>query len=156
MSSVNLDSKKQAQKEYKRLYFQHRRNGTLDSFLTRGKNDGRSKDPKHKNAINLAYMRKNPEKRLFWSAKNRAKKRNLEFTIELNDIVIPEFCPVLGFPLEQGAENTWNSPSLDRIDPLKGYIKGNVRVISHRANNIKTNASVEELEKVLNYVKNPI
>lgn len=60
---------------------------------------------------------------------------------ELSDIQIPELCPVFKTPMV--------SPSLDRIDSSKGYVKGNVRVISKRANQLKSNATVEEMEMVL-------
>ena len=39
------------------------------------------------------------------------------------------------------------TPSLDRIDPTKGYIKGNVWVITKRANTMKNSATREELLK---------
>jgi hypothetical protein len=56
----------------------------------------------------------------------------------------------LGLKLEQGnGKSTASSPSLDRIDSSKGYVKGNVRVISHRANLLKNNATVEELKLLL-------
>lgn len=42
-----------------------------------------------------------------------------------------------------------NDPSVDRIIPELGYTKGNVRVISNRANLLKNNASIEEIELVL-------
>lgn len=48
---------------------------------------------------------------------------------------------------------TDNSPSIDRIDNLKGYTKENIKIISHRANAIKRDASVEEVEKILKYMK---
>ena len=79
------------------------------------------------------------------SAKSRATEKGREFNIELSDIVIPDFCPVLGVPMDR--------PSLDRIDSSKGYVKGNVRVISHRANMLKNNATIEELELVLKDLK---
>ena len=66
---------------------------------------------------------------------------------------IPEVCPVLGIPVNRGGVGKKggrpDSPSMDRIDPTKGYIKGNVRVISNRANTLKCNATVAELEAVL-------
>jgi hypothetical protein len=83
----------------------------------------------------------------------RANKRGLEFNIEPCDLIIPEICPVLGIKIERkinvGSGYWDNSPSVDRIDPNKGYIKGNVRVISHRANLLKSNASIDELRLVL-------
>lgn len=79
------------------------------------------------------------------AAKSRANKKGREFSIELSDVVIPALCPVLGIPMDR--------PSLDRIDGTKGYVKGNVRVISHRANMLKNNATIEELTLVLRDLK---
>jgi hypothetical protein len=86
------------------------------------------------------------ERKLFDAAKARAKLKGREFNLELSDIVIPEKCPVLGIAL---VYNSDYAPSIDRIDSAKGYIKGNVRVISKRANVLKNNATVEELKAVL-------
>lgn len=91
-------------------------------------------------------------------AKRRSKKRGWDFDLEESDVVIPEVCPVLGIPLFRGyAEGKRtpgpNSPSLDRVNPTLGYVKGNVRVISWKANRIKTDATAQELELVLAYVR---
>ena len=85
------------------------------------------------------------EKRMLESAAVRAAKKGREFNIELCDITIPNTCPVLGTPMV--------APSLDRIDSSKGYVKGNVRVISKRANMLKNNATIEEIELVLKDLK---
>lgn len=88
-------------------------------------------------------------------SKQSAKKRNLEFTITPNDIIIPNKCPILNKPFIL-LDNKYNY-SLDRIDNSKGYIPGNVRVISRLANTMKNNATNEELEafahNILNYIK---
>ena len=79
-------------------------------------------------------------------SKSRAKKKGFEHTITLEDIQIPDKCPLLGIPLFAGQGTVCpNSPTLDRIDSFKGYIKGNVWVISYKANTIKSNATPEEL-----------
>lgn len=88
------------------------------------------------------------------SARNRARELGLPFNLEVGDIVIPEFCPVLGIKLERGNNNS--RPELDRVVPSLGYVKGNVNVISGRANRIKWNASLEELEAVAKYVRSGI
>jgi len=93
------------------------------------------------------YFEKYPEKHLFSRAKLRAKKKGYEFSLEVSDIIIPEKCPILNVPLKLGTrENYEYTPSLDRIDNSKGYIKGNIQVISKKANSMKNSASVEELK----------
>ena len=80
-------------------------------------------------------------KKIFDRAKSRATRKGLEFTIELEDIVIPEICPVFKKKIQ--------IPSIDRINSDKGYIKGNIRIIENRANVLKNNASSDELILVL-------
>jgi hypothetical protein len=88
------------------------------------------------------------------SAKQRAKKRGLQFNLDLEDIKIPEFCPVLGIILRCGIGAPLDSsPTLDRINSTQGYVRGNIEVISNRANKIKQNATAEELRKVADYVE---
>ena len=96
------------------------------------------------------YAMNNPERGLLKTAKYRALRKKVEFNIDLSDIVIPEVCPILGIPLvvSDGTGKPggrMNSPSLDRIDNSKGYIKGNVQVISHMANSMKFTANKEQL-----------
>ncbi len=82
-------------------------------------------------------------------SKSRAKRKGFEHNIKLDDISIPDNCPLLGIPLIKGQDSVQeNSPTLDRIDSFKGYIKGNVWVISYKANTIKSNATPEELLRI--------
>lgn len=91
---------------------------------------------------------------LYNRAKSRAKQFKWKFNISLDDIIVPEKCPILGIPLTVSEKMSDGSPSLDRIDNSLGYVKGNVQVISVKANTIKSNATMEEIEKVYNYMKN--
>lgn len=91
-----------------------------------------------------------PEKKVWNRAKQRAKSRGIPFNIEMSDITIPEVCPVLGILLVVG--DTEAAPSIDRVIPALGYVKGNVNIISNRANRIKSDATKEELERVLDYI----
>lgn len=95
----------------------------------------------------------NPAKHLLRQCRAGAKKRKLEFKIDLEDIIIPDFCPVLGIPLSMDSKDNANHPSIDRIDNSRGYVKGNVRVISWRANDLKKNSQIWEMELVLKYLK---
>jgi len=95
------------------------------------------------------YIREHKEKYLWYAARSRAKEKNLPFDIDVSDIVIPDFCPALGIPIQRDAEITMDgSPTLDRIIPELGYTKGNIAVISHRANQIKSNATEKELRDI--------
>ena len=96
---------------------------------------------------------RDPLKQYYYGLKKSALSRNLEFNLTHDDIVIPEYCPVLGLKINRGDSLTEDSPSFDRIDNTKGYTKDNIQVISWRANRIKSDASLEELEKICNYVR---
>ena len=89
---------------------------------------------------------RNQEGMLLNYARARAKREGMEFTITKADIIIPAFCRYLNIPLIHGiGAYTDNSPTLDRMDTTKGYIIGNVEVISYKANRMKSNATQEEL-----------
>jgi len=104
--------------------------------------------------------KENPIKWMIYSSKSRAKEKGWEFNIDESDIIIPTHCPILGIELISGGmgAQTFNSPSLDRIDSSKGYIKGNIRVISLRANMMKNDANLQEIQEfcknILNYMNN--
>jgi hypothetical protein len=88
---------------------------------------------------------KNLIRYMLHAAKARAKQKGLLFTITEADIFIPHICPLLLIPLGASMETRApGSPSLDRKDSTKGYIPGNVWVISYRANRIKNDATLTE------------
>lgn len=88
------------------------------------------------------------------NVRGRAKKTGVEFSITSADIIIPEFCPVLGIPLvyNRGLAKE-NSASIDRIDNSKGYIPGNVIIVSVLANRIKNSATSDQILSVGNFYK---
>jgi len=101
------------------------------------------------------YYESNRAKWMFQGAKQRALDSNLEFNISIEDIFIPEECPVRKIPFSIGSsKRNDNTPTLDRIDNSKGYIKGNVRVISWRANCLKKDGTLEEFKQLVNYLEN--
>jgi len=96
---------------------------------------------------NKQWLADHYEWQLLKRAKDSSKQRGLDFDIDLSDIIIPLSCPYLGIKLttiSDGGRQESNA-SLDRIDNKLGYIKGNVQVISSKANFMKRNASIEEL-----------
>jgi hypothetical protein len=93
------------------------------------------------------FRQKDQKLALLGSCKATARKKNIDFNLTAEDIVIPEFCRYLGVRLTniQGIGHVDTNASVDRIDPKKGYIKGNVQIICFKANTMKRNASAEEL-----------
>jgi hypothetical protein len=84
----------------------------------------------------------------------KAHTYDCEFTVEFGDIEFPRYCPILGIELDYFAQGrNENSPSFDRINPNLGYIKGNVAVISWRANRIKNDGTAEEHEKIAQFIR---
>ena len=113
-------------------------------------------NPERFREANLRYRTNHPERYLVKHARCRAAKLGVEFNLTEADIKVPSVCPVFGTPLvwgvgRRGAQNH-NSPSLDRLDPSRGYVKGNVRVISNRANRLKNDATAAELRAIADYI----
>jgi len=94
-------------------------------------------------------------RKMVYDAKGRAKKKNLPFNISPDNITIPSHCPILHIPLifNTSGDNSPNSPSLDRIIPSKGYVEGNIIVISRRANELKRNATIKEMLLLADFYK---
>jgi hypothetical protein len=95
------------------------------------------------------------QKTKFRQIRRKCMYEGIPFDLELEDFEIPKRCPVLGIPLvvnRQRGRRPDGIPSVDRIDPTKGYVKGNVKIISERANRLKQDASLEELEALVRYV----
>jgi hypothetical protein len=88
---------------------------------------------------------------MFYDARKRAQRFGLPFGIEPEDVLVPDVCPVLGIPLDSTSRD--NTPSLDRIVPASGYVRGNIQVISFRANRIKSDATAPELQAILAYME---
>jgi hypothetical protein len=96
-----------------------------------------------------------PVRLIYKWAKARAKRRSLEFNIDVSDIVIPKYCPV--FPEIELSRNkgkvSYNSPTLDRVDNNKGYVKGNIKIISNKANMLKRNGTIYEFKRLIEYME---
>ena len=104
-----------------------------------------------------AWYGKDAARRMFNTAKERAKLKGVPFDLDIEDITVPEVCPALGIPLEPnvgGRGFKSGSPSLDKIRPELGYVRGNVRVISMLANRIKSDCTDPAVfRKVADYIE---
>lgn len=122
---------------------EHYREKDKKKYLIRAE---QQKSLQKKNRVN------DPQSYIFKQVKSRSKRLGLDFNLEKEDIVIPEVCPILLIPLVVGNSKICdNSPSLDRIDNTKGYVKGNVQVISFKANRCKSNLSLDEIRRMYEY-----
>lgn len=90
---------------------------------------------------------------MLWDTRKRAKAKGYEHDLDYEFLLslYCEVCPICQEPFlwERGhGKPQNNSPSLDRLDPRKGYTKDNVWLISYRMNRIKNDATPEELETI--------
>lgn len=87
--------------------------------------------------------------------KCRAREKGLEFNLTHESLTWPDYCPLLGIKLNYHSNiNGDDSPSVDRIDSTKGYTEDNCWVISRKANSMKSNATLEELETLVTNLRN--
>lgn len=110
--------------------------------------------PYRKRRVRTNYKAaRQPLYNLIAEAKRRAVSKNLPFGITQKDIFIPKNCPILGIPLQHGVGKLCeNSPTLDRIVPELGYIPSNVRVVSYKANTIKSFGTAQEHLAIAKYI----
>lgn len=131
--------------EYKRNYYKENRDK-----INLKKRDYNTKNKVKLNNNAKEKRKSDPEKYMLYRAKYRAKMLGIPFNISVNDIHIPNKCPVFGTDFKYGDIDY--SPSLDRIVPSLGYVKGNVIVISTKANRIKNDSNIEELKMIYEFL----
>lgn len=91
-----------------------------------------------------------PQKWWIYQLRSKSKKLGLDFDLTAEDIMIPTHCPVFGIELTWEGDRD-SMPSIDRIENNRGYVKGNIIVVSFRANRIKSDATTEELLKLARF-----
>jgi hypothetical protein len=107
---------------------------------------------------NKSVMRRRPHAQRLRHIRRRCKTKNLAYNLDENYLnsIQTKVCPVFNTVLNYSISTRMSDPNgaeLDRMIPSLGYIKGNVKFISLRANRIKYDASVEEIEQILKYMK---
>lgn len=117
----------------------------------------RAEDPAYveaRRAYGKAWRNDSLPSYLVSRAKARAREAGVPCTVTPDDVIVPETCPVLGLPLiRTPGKVTDATPSLDRVTPDLGYVPGNVRVISMKANRLKQDNTIDTLERILAYIK---
>lgn len=137
------------QREYRRNWQREFRKNNPDYYRQRYQKN-REKIIEQSRAYykkNLVGGFKEKLRSLLYNAKRRAEKKNIEYAIDETHFRKTSRCPLLGIKLSfnNGRSDKSSSPSIDRIDPAKGYVPGNVWIISTRANQIKNDATLDEL-----------
>lgn len=114
----------------------------------------KAKNPSYYLEYGRRYAVEKPHKAMLYEARQRAKDFDVPFQLVDEDIVIPEFCPILGIKLERGKTDSNRDccPSLDRVFPELGYIPSNIAVVSYRANRIKNNGTSAEHRKIADWM----
>lgn len=130
-----------AAKQYRKYYMENREKNHKACREYRARNRELILDQ------TAAYRAINYQKLFLSNIRHKAQKHDLDFDLDESDIIIPEVCPLLGIKIERNFKNNRDShPSVDRKDPSKGYVKGNIKIISYRANRIKNNATPDEIK----------
>ena len=125
---LTIEQKRERWRQYSKARYQRKREEVL------------KKQRRYRKSLN------NPAMVLLQGARKRAKARGVPCTVTVEDIVIPERCPILNIKLVSGRRKKKDgSYSLDRIVPELGYVKGNIMVMSNLANTMKNSANREML-----------
>ena len=127
-------------------------------FYERNKDKVLNRTRERKDSIN-AYQRSVRRDPATWGKtvlkviRHKCLRRGIEFDLTWQDVAVPSVCPVTLRPFAFG-DHSLEGPSIDRMDPTKGYVRGNVRVISRLANAIKNNCTdPETFRRVALYVE---
>lgn len=134
-------------KEYAKVYQKYSPRAKAARKRYYEKTKGRWKDYRRSRLHEPEYR----QRQMWYQVKGRAKLLGLPFDLTPEDLKEPDFCQVLGIPLDRRDRN--HTPSVDRLIPEKGYTKENCRVISNKANTLKRNGTLDEFEGIIKYLK---
>lgn len=137
------DAKKAyAKRQYFRKYYNDNKERIVERDRLRHNNNPEIREKRKKE-----WKENNPERYILTRIRESAKKRDLEFNLTVEDIIIPKFCKYLGIEItvKCGVGLKPSAASVDRIDSSKGYVRGNIQIISNKANAMKRDATIEDL-----------
>ena len=112
----------------------------------------RKNNPEKYAAYRKYFEEKHPLIVLLKNCRARAKQKNIPCNLDLaylESLDRPSICPVLHIPIDNRDKD--HTISLDKIQPELGYVKGNVVFISLRANRLKNDATLKELQLISAY-----
>lgn len=128
----------------------------MDRKLARSKRDKETRDTLYGGMSKKDFMSCPLRAQQFHKLSEKrtnARRQNIECTIRWSDLEWPTHCPITGIELDYYNEKReQNSPTFDRVDSTKGYVPGNVAILSARANRIKDNGTAEEHRKIADYI----
>lgn len=145
LKAENPDEYKRRRRQYTATYRkQHPEKAKASTYRWRDENRNRW------NEMRRAGRAKHIIHYLLKEARHRANRAGIDCTVTLDDLPpLPEKCPIFGIDIIVGGRGrNGNAPSIDRIDPTRGYIPGNVWIISDRANRVKNNGTAAEHELI--------
>ena len=130
MPYKDKEKSKKYHREYNRSYMKKSREENPELFKARDKN----------------WRTNNRLQSLIFSTKQTAKKKGIDHDIDISDLVKVQICPLTGVEIDWSVSGRHLlNPSIDRIDPSKGYVKGNVEIMSCLGNSMKNAATKEQL-----------
>lgn len=148
--SINKEIRKQKQREWleteegiafkKRQSERHRKYNSVEERKL-----DESKRRVEKRKTNLDYNLKTRINQ----CKSRAAKEELPFDLDLEYVksIYTDVCPYLGIKMKLVATsgNSMDAISIDKIIPALGYVKGNIQIISYKANVMKQDVDLNTL-----------
>lgn len=137
------------QKEKGRQSWRRSRERNLEKHLERDRERYREERRKGYNRFK-EWKAKNPEEGMLISIRARCKELGHSFNLTKEDILIPTHCPILGIKLDWNDRNS--KPSVDRVIPSLGYVKGNICIISMKANTLKSDGTAEQHRAIADYI----
>lgn len=139
-------------KAYRKAYYE----ANKEKLQEQGRKSARRWRAKHPDKIREAWEKwyaENPGMKMIHRIKSKANHSNIPFDLTPSDIQIPNICPILGIPITFDDPKAPGYPNLDRIVPSKGYVSGNVKIISRKANLMKQDGTAEQHEAIAKYIK---
>lgn len=137
------------------VYYQEKGKFSPAAVAARRRWDKKNRDRMKEHIKKVRLTKEGKQQYLVTSKKSFSKRNNLEYDLTVGGLEWPDICPVFGIELNYGADimARENSPSIDRLDSTKGYTNSNCRVISFKANQIKSNGTAEEHRKIAEYME---